>query len=176
MAINLHVVIVPWLAFGHLIPFFQLSLQLAKAGIKVSFISTPASIKRLPQVPSNISALVDLVAFPLPSLDNQQLLPQGFEATVDIPSEKIQYLKIAYDLLRHPGKQFVVDQKPDWILADVTPYWVVEISQEHHIPLVYFSVFAAAVLSFFVSPTFVTGADGNKKMRSSPESWTSTPE
>ncbi|KAE8700955.1 putative polygalacturonase-like [Hibiscus syriacus] len=176
MATNLHVVMVPWLAFGHLMPFFQLSLQLAKAGIRVSFVSTPANIRRLPQVPSNIAYLLELVAFPLPSLDNEQLLPQGCEATVDIPSENIQYLKIAYDLLRHPVKQFVIDQKPDWILADVIPYWVVEIAKEHYTPLVHFSVFSAAALSFFVTPTLVTGADGQKKTRSSPESWTSAPE
>ncbi|KAE8700999.1 putative UDP-Glycosyltransferase superfamily protein [Hibiscus syriacus] len=150
MATNLHVVMVPWLAFGHLIPFFQLSLQLAKAGIRVSFISTPANIRRLLPVPSNIAYLLELVAFPLPSLDNEQLLPQGCEATVDIPSENIQYLKIAYDLLRHPVKQFVIDQKPDWILVDTLPYWVIEIAQEHRIPL--------------------------KNIRSSPESLTLTPE
>ncbi|KAL4376425.1 hypothetical protein GQ457_02G000870 [Hibiscus cannabinus] len=175
MATNLRVVMVPWLAFGHLIPFFQLSLQLAKAGIRVSFISTAGIIKRLPKVPPNIAALVDLVAFPLPSLDNEQLLPQGCEATVDIPFEKIQYLKVAYDLLRHPVKQFVVEQKPDWILADVIPHWVAEIAQEHHVPLVNFSVFSAASLSFLVNPSYV-GGDGQKKVRPSPESLTAPPD
>ncbi|GMI99014.1 UDP-glycosyltransferase 91C1 [Hibiscus trionum] len=166
MATNQHVVMVPWLAFGHLIPFFQLSLQLARVGFKVSFVSTPGNIKRLPKVPANIAALVELVAFPLPSLDNEQLLPQGCEATVDIPSEKIPYLKIAYDLLRHPVKQFIVDRKPGWILADVIPYWVVDIAKEHNIPLAIFSVFSAATSCFF----------GRKKNMSSLECLTSTPE
>ncbi|KAK8654514.1 hypothetical protein V6N13_128478 [Hibiscus sabdariffa] len=176
MATNQHVVMVPWLAFGHLIPFFHLSLQLARAGFKVSFVSTPGNIKRLPKVPANIAALVKLVPFPLPGLDNEQLLPPGCEATVDIPSEDVQYLKIAYDLLRHPVKQFVVYQKPDWILADVTPCWVVEIAEELHIPLAIFSVFSAASFCFFVIPTVLTGGDGRKKPRSSPESLTSAPE
>ncbi|KAJ6328689.1 hypothetical protein OIU77_010386 [Salix suchowensis] len=48
---KLHVVMLPWIAFGHMIPFFQLSVALAKAGIKVSFASTPGNIKRLPAVP-----------------------------------------------------------------------------------------------------------------------------
>ncbi|KAG4169848.1 hypothetical protein ERO13_A12G107700v2 [Gossypium hirsutum] len=126
---------VPWSAFGYLIPFFQLALQLAKAGIKVSFISTPGNIKRLSNVPSNIATLLDLVVFPLPNVDDEQQLPEGCEATVDIPFEKIQYLKIAYDLLRQPVKQFVIDQKPDWILIDVIPHWMMEIAQEQHIPL-----------------------------------------
>ncbi|MFQ6653189.1 hypothetical protein Gotur_024719 [Gossypium turneri] len=164
---HLHMVMVPWSAFGHLIPFFQLALQLAKAGIKVSFISTPGNIKRLPNVPSNIATLLDLLVFPLPNLDDEQQLPEGCEATVDIPSEKIQYLKIAYDLLRQPVKQFVIDQKPDWILIDVIPHWMVEIAQEQHIPLVNFSVFSASVYSFFMNQTLT---------RSSPESLMSPPE
>ncbi|GMI69610.1 hypothetical protein like AT2G22590 [Hibiscus trionum] len=174
MATNMHVVMVPWLAFGHLIPFFQLCLKLAKAGIRVSFISTAGNIKRLPKVPVNIATLVDLVAFQLPSLDNEQL-PPGCEATVDIPFEKIQYLKVAYDLLRHPVKRFVVEQKPDWILADLIPYWVAEIAQEHHVPLINFSVFSAASYSFILNPRHVSGG-GLKKIRPSPESLTSPPD
>ncbi|OMP00354.1 UDP-glucuronosyl/UDP-glucosyltransferase [Corchorus olitorius] len=173
---DIHVVMLPWSAFGHLIPFFQLSVALAKSGIKVSFISTPANIRRLPKVPSNLENLIDLVAFQLPALDEQQYsFPEGSEATVDIPSEKIQYLKIAYDLLEHPIKQFISDQRPDWILADAIPHWVVEISRDHQIPLIRFSVFSASALSFLCNPSFLTG-DGQKRMRSCPETWTSPPE
>ncbi|XVE73825.1 hypothetical protein DITRI_Ditri11bG0149700 [Diplodiscus trichospermus] len=175
MARNLHVVMVPWSAFGHLIPFFQLSLELAKAGVKVSFISTPANIPRLPQVPSNLATLIDLVAFPLPNLDNEQRLPEGAEATVDIPFEKIKYLQIAYDLLQHPVKQFILDQRPDWIFADGLPYWVVEIAQEHQIPLIHFSVFSASVFAFFGNAKSLT-SDGQNRTRSSPESLTSPPD
>ncbi|TYJ04779.1 hypothetical protein E1A91_A12G116600v1, partial [Gossypium mustelinum] len=150
----LHIVMVPWSAFGYLIPFFQLALQLAKAGIKVSFISTPGNIKRLSNVPSNIATLLDLVVFPLPNLDDEQQLPEGCEATVDIPFEKIQYLKIAYDLLRQPVKQFVIDQKPDWILIDVIPHWMMEIAQEQHIPLVNFSVFFGFTVAFRTCPEY----------------------
>ena len=128
MARDLHIVMLPWSAFGHLMPFFQLSVDLAKAGVKVSFISTPGNIRRLPKIPSNLATLVDLVAFHLPNLGNEQLLPEGSEATVDISFEKIQYLKIAFDLLRHPVKQFISDQRPDWIFVDVIPYcWVMEL-------------------------------------------------
>ncbi|KEH18816.1 glycosyltransferase family 1 protein [Medicago truncatula] len=38
---TIHVVMLPWSAFGHLIPFFKLSIALAKAGVHVSYISTP---------------------------------------------------------------------------------------------------------------------------------------
>jgi len=82
----------PWSVFGHLLPFFKLSIALAKAGVHVSYISTPKNIQRLPKIPSTSSHLIDLVEIPLPSL-NKHLLPEGAEATMDIPFDKIQYLE-----------------------------------------------------------------------------------
>ena len=56
--VDLHVVMVPWSAFSHIMPFFQLSIALAKAGAKISFISTPKSIQRLPKIPPNLIPLI----------------------------------------------------------------------------------------------------------------------
>ncbi|CAJ1950205.1 unnamed protein product [Sphenostylis stenocarpa] len=142
----IHVVMVPWSAFGHLMPFFQLSIALAKAGVRVSFVSTPRNIERLPKVPPALAHLVDFVQLPLPSLD-KDLLPENAEATMDIPFEKIQYLKLAYDHLQHGVKQFVADQLPDWIICDFSPYWIVDIAQEFHVKLIFFSVFSSPAVT-----------------------------
>ncbi|KAJ6722989.1 GLYCOSYLTRANSFERASE [Salix koriyanagi] len=174
MAEKLHVVMLPWLAFGHMIPFFQLSVALAKAGIKVSFVSTPRNIKRLPEIPPSLADLVEFVEFPLPSLEND-VLPEDGEATVDIPAEKIEYLKIAYDLLKHPLKQFIADQLPDWIIIDMMPYWVVDIARENKVPLILFSIFPAVAFVFLGHPECLVG-DGQKRLRPSWMSMTSKPE
>ncbi|KAK4849657.1 hypothetical protein QYF36_027065 [Acer negundo] len=94
----MHVVMLPWSAFGHLMPFFQLSIALAKSGFKVSFVSTPKNIQRLPKPPPDLSTLINFVELQLPTLDNQ-LLPDGAEATVDIPFDKIQDLRITMEIL-----------------------------------------------------------------------------
>lgn len=85
---NLHVVMQPWLAFGHIMPFFQLSVALAKAGVHVSLVSTPKNVQRLPKFPADVSGLIDLVVLPLPAID-RDLLPEDAEATVDVPFYKI---------------------------------------------------------------------------------------
>ncbi|KAJ9171424.1 hypothetical protein P3X46_014795 [Hevea brasiliensis] len=177
MAGNLHVVMVPWSAFGHLIPMFQLSIALAKAGAKVSILSTPRNIQRLPKIPQNLTSLIHLVEVPFPTLlhHDEQVLPEGAEATVDIPLDKIQYLKVAYDLLQQPLRQFVSAQSPDWIITDLIAYWAVEIAQEHHVSLMAFSVFSVVTLLFCGPPEYLVG-DGQKRLRSSPESWTKPPE
>ncbi|KAJ1403508.1 UDP-glucuronosyl/UDP-glucosyltransferase [Sesbania bispinosa] len=148
---TIHVVMLPWSAFGHLIPFFQLSIALAKAGVHVSYISTPKNIQRLPQLPSNLAHLIDLVELPLPSLDTD-LLPEGAEATMDIPFEKIQYLKVAWDQLQHPVKELVAHWLPDWIICDFSPHWIVEIAREFQVKLIYYSVFSAATLVLLGPP------------------------
>ncbi|KAJ8573195.1 hypothetical protein K7X08_009706 [Anisodus acutangulus] len=150
----IHVVMLPWAAFGHLIPFFNLSTALAEiGGIHVSFISTPKNIKRLPKVPPNLTHLVKLVEFPMPVLDDKSLLPEDAEASVDVPSEKIQYLKAAYDLLEKPIKHFIANEKPDWIIADFAQHWVVDIAETYDIPLIYYCIFGAAATGFSIAAT-----------------------
>ncbi|KAJ7951177.1 UDP-glycosyltransferase, partial [Quillaja saponaria] len=172
---HLHAVVLPWSAFGHMLPFFHLSIGLARAGVHVSYVSTPRNIERLPKVPQHLSSLMNLVALPLPKLDDESLLPEGAEATVDIPFEKYQNLKAAYDLLQHPFKKFIADQCPDWIIIDVMPHWVVEIAQEHSVPFMFFTVFTAATDAFLGPPEYLSG-EGRARVRPSPESLMSPPE
>ncbi|KAK2650225.1 hypothetical protein Ddye_017714 [Dipteronia dyeriana] len=173
---QIHVAMLPWSAFGHMMPFYQLSIALAKSGVKVSFISTSKNIQRLPKPPPNLSTLINFVEFQLPALDNNiQHLRAGAEATVDITFDQIQYLKIAYDLLQNPFKQFVADQSPDWIFVDVTSHWTAEIAQQYQVPLLFFSVFNAAAMDFFGHPEF-TFSEARERGRPSPESLTFVPE
>ncbi|KAG8653528.1 hypothetical protein MANES_05G031400v8 [Manihot esculenta] len=174
MAKDLHVMMLPWSAFGHLIPFFHLSIALAKAGVKISFVSTPKNIQRLPKIPSNLETLINFVEFSLPTPQDESL-PEGAEATVDIPPEKIPFLKIAYDLLQYPLNKFVADQRPDWIIIDLVSHWMVDISRENNVPLLYFSVFSAASFLFLGHPGCLAG-DSQKNLRPSWESMTSPPE
>ncbi|PIA52268.1 hypothetical protein AQUCO_01000263v1 [Aquilegia coerulea] len=148
----LHVVMFPWLAFGHMIPFFQLAIALAKAGIQVSFISTPKNIQRLPSIPSELEPLLQFVKFQLPFVDG---LPRGAEATVDITMEENQFLKKSYDLLEIQFKKFITCQPVDWIIQDFAAYWAAEIAEELSIPQIMFSVFSTAVLAFFGPPVSI---------------------
>ncbi|KAJ7962436.1 UDP-glycosyltransferase [Quillaja saponaria] len=151
MGEDLHVVMLPWSAFGHMMPFLQLSMALAKAGVHVSFISTPKNIQRLPKIPPGLAPFIDLIEFPLQTSPEIELLLEGGEATVDLPFEKIQYLKIAIDQMQNPIRQFIAKKKPDWILVDFFPHWVVDIAEEFQVKLMLFSVFTAAAIGFFGS-------------------------
>ena len=62
---KLHMAIFPWLAYGQVMPYFELFKFLAQKGHKVSSISAPKNIHRLP----NLLSLINLVELPLPYIN-----------------------------------------------------------------------------------------------------------
>ncbi|GJN22967.1 hypothetical protein PR202_gb10577 [Eleusine coracana subsp. coracana] len=101
---KLKVVLFPWLAFGHLIPFLELAKRLAARGHAVSFLSTPRNIARLPPVPPRLSSLITLVSLPAPKVDG---LPDGAESTADVQPEMNELIKKAVDGLASPFAAFL---------------------------------------------------------------------
>lgn len=165
-------VMVPFLAFGHMIPQLQLAIALAETGIHVSYISTPRNIQRLPKISPSLQPLIDLVALPLPAVPG---LPEGCEATLDLPFEKVKYLKDAYALLKQPLKRFLESASPDWMFVDLPVDWAAEAAVESGVRLLAFTMFTAAASVFFGPPEYLTG-DGRRRVRPSPQSMTMPPE
>ncbi|MCL7041860.1 hypothetical protein MKW94_025112 [Papaver nudicaule] len=152
---QLHIVMVPWLAFGHLRPFLELSKSLAKMGHRISFISNPRNIQRLTQNQTS-SPLINFVSFPLARDEN---LRYQAEATIDLPLEEVPYLKKAYDSLEGPVSIFLENSRPDWIVYDFAPHWVPPIASRLDIPCCFFSTFTASVNCFFGPPSGATESD-----------------
>lgn len=168
---KLHIVMFPWLAFGHMIPYYELSKLMAKKGHKISFVSTPRNIDRLPELPPNLVPLIDFVKLPLPRVhvDN---LPENAEATSDVPYNKVKYLKLAYDGLQQPLAQFLEESSPDWVLYDFASYWLPPIASKLNISKCFFSIFIAAFVGF-VGPVEVL--KGKAEERTKPEEFTVPP-
>ncbi|KAK2997905.1 hypothetical protein RJ639_025414 [Escallonia herrerae] len=158
----LHIVMFPWLAMGHLIPFLHLSKCLAQKGHKISFISTPRNLQRLPKVPTNLSPLITLTPLSFPQNEN---LPHQAESSMDIPFQKSQFLKIAFDSLESPLTQFLqtADPKPDWIIFDYASHWLPPLADKLGISRAFFSLFNAATMAFIgPAEVLLTGEDNRK--------------
>ncbi|KAJ6359309.1 hypothetical protein OIU76_000942 [Salix suchowensis] len=145
---KIHVVMFPWLAFGHVTPWLELAKLLAAKGHKISFISTPTIIDRLPKPPSNLSSTLHFVKLPLPQVEG---LPPDAEATIDLPANKVQYLKIALDKLQEPFAKVLESLDPDWIFYDFAQYWVGPIAARLGIKSAFFSICIAATVAFLVA-------------------------
>uniref|UniRef100_A0A6N2KA31 Glycosyltransferase subfamily 4-like N-terminal domain-containing protein n=1 Tax=Salix viminalis TaxID=40686 RepID=A0A6N2KA31_SALVM len=166
---KIHVVMFPWLAFGHVTPWLELAKLLAAKGHKISFISTPTIIDRLPKPPSNLPSTLHFVKLQLPQVRG---LPQDAEATIDLPANKVQYLKIALDKLQEPFAKVLESLDPDWIFYDFAQYWVGPIAAHLGIKSSFFSICIAAMVAFLGPPSpLIDGDDSRKK----PEDFTIPP-
>nr|CAB3456019.1 unnamed protein product [Digitaria exilis] len=160
--VSLHVVVFPWLAFGHIIPYLELSEHLAKRGHFVTFISAPRNLAKLRPILLELKPRIRLLPLSLPPVDG---LPAGAESTADVPPEKVELLKIAFDGLAAPFAAFLAAacsgediitgeeghghaKKPDWILLDFAHHWLPPIAGEHEVACAVFFIFPAASVAF----------------------------
>ena len=163
---NLHIVMVPWLAFGHMIPFLELAKWIAQKGHRISFISAPKNIDRLPKFPTNVTPLINFVKLPLPAVSNSTA---NAEATSDSLYDKVPYLKKSFDVRQETMTRFLESSDSDWILCDFAPYWVGSVVAKLGIRRALFSIFNGANLGFF-GPTWVLRG---REYWKSPEDFTS---
>jgi hypothetical protein len=135
-ATPLHLVICPWLAFGHLLPFLDLAERLASRGHRVSFVSTPRNIARLPPVRPDAAPLLEFAALPFPCVEG---LPEGAESTNDVPQDKFELLWKGFDRLAAPFAEFLraacsdEGTRPDWVVVDVFHHWAAAAALEHKV-------------------------------------------
>ncbi|KAI3989288.1 hypothetical protein MKX01_004837 [Papaver californicum] len=128
--------------------------------------------KNLLRIPSNLSSSITLVSIPL-NHDDLQNLPESAESSNDIPIEKTQYLKKAFDGLEYPFTNFLVNSKPDYIIHDYASYWVPKISENLGIPCVFFAVFTGSVMGFIGPPEVLLDEERDRNLK--PEDFTTTP-
>ncbi|KAJ3698672.1 hypothetical protein LUZ61_002377 [Rhynchospora tenuis] len=148
---SLHIVLFPWLAFGHMHPFLELSKSLASRGHRITFISTPRNIQRLPSIPTHLSSLITYVPLALPHVEP---LPENAESTSDISQALVPYLEKAFDGLSTPFSAFLKSAcsnrktKPDWIIMDIHHHWLPKIAQDFCVPCALFCILLASSMVF----------------------------
>ncbi|EMS49645.1 UDP-glycosyltransferase 91B1 [Triticum urartu] len=91
-------------------------------------------------------------------------LPDGAESTADVPPEKGDLLKAAFDGFAAPFAGFLAGscagdggdgegttgfgKKPDWIFVDFAHHWLPPIAEQHKVPCALFSIFPAVFIAF----------------------------
>ncbi|TVU45498.1 hypothetical protein EJB05_04987, partial [Eragrostis curvula] len=142
----LHVVICPWLAFGHLLPYLELAERLALRGHRVSYVATPGNIARLPPVRPAAAPLIDLVALPLPRVDG---LLDGADSTNNVPRGQSELLWKAFESLAAPFAEFLSaacasGKRPDCLIVDIFHHWAASAAMEHKVPCAVFLLSSAS--------------------------------
>ncbi|OEL30690.1 putative UDP-rhamnose:rhamnosyltransferase 1 [Dichanthelium oligosanthes] len=164
---SMHVLMLPWLAFGHILPFTELAKRIARQGHHVTLLSTPRNTRRLIRVPPDLAGLVRVVDVHLPRVER---LPEGAEASIDLPSDDLRpYLRVAYDkAFAHKLSDILRTSKPerpDWVLIDYAAYWAPAAAASHGVPCAFLSLFGAAALSFYGPPEGLMGRGRHAKTK-----------
>ncbi|PKI73484.1 hypothetical protein CRG98_006065 [Punica granatum] len=170
---KMHIVMVPWLAMGHIIPFHHLSICLAQRGHTVSFLSTPKNLQRLPPTPKTLAHLITKV--PIPLVHRPPRLPPDAENSLDLSYPKHQLLKLAFASVEPTIASFLTfsSPRPDWIVYDFTCHWLPGLARPLGIRSAYFGLFTAAFFAFLGPP--LTFLDGSGSDRLTVERFTAVP-
>ena len=146
-----HVVLVPFPAMGHSIPFLDLARLLALHGAAVSCVTTRANASRLEgAMAESQSAGLDIcsVLLTTPAVEG---LPEGRESADVLPPELIDLLFSFAEKLAEPFERWLHQQlqheqeetgrsPPVCIISDIMMPWTIQIGEKYGVPRVLFNM------------------------------------
>ncbi|CAK9182050.1 unnamed protein product [Ilex paraguariensis] len=149
---ELHVVMFPFLAFGHISPFVQLSNKLSSHGVRISFFSAAGNVHRIKAMLHH-SQTIQIIPLTIPHVDG---LPPGLESTAEMTPSASELLKVAIDLMQPQIKTLLSQLKPHFVLFDFAQEWLPPLASELGIKTIFFSVFIALTTAFCTVPARLT--------------------
>eukprot|EP01018_Ginkgo_biloba_P006717 Gb_24828 [translate_table: standard] len=158
---RMHLVMFPYMAQGHIIPFIELSKLLAsRGGFTITIVNTPLNIRHLQ---SKIALLrlesenLDIRLAELPFDGTSHGLPPNTESTESLPHSLFLPLLQASQQLEHPFQQLVQDigqnegRLPACIISDMFLGWTLDVANRLGIPRLMFCVCGAYSTSIYYS-------------------------
>ncbi|KAI3677175.1 hypothetical protein L1987_86797 [Smallanthus sonchifolius] len=137
---NLHVVFIPLLAPGHMIPLVQLARLFAARGVRSTIITTVHNALTIqPSIDLDIKTGYPLTILTVNFPSSEVGLPTGIEnASTCTTTEMSSALFRGLILLQTPMEQLVRDVAPDCIFSDMFFTWTVDLAEELKIPRLLF--------------------------------------
>ncbi|KAL0404796.1 UNVERIFIED_CONTAM: Beta-D-glucosyl crocetin beta-1,6-glucosyltransferase [Sesamum radiatum] len=129
---SIHVLMFPWLGYGHITPYLELAKKLSSRGFTIYLCSTPATLRFVyKKITENLSESIKLV-----------------QTTNGLPSHLMPSLKEAFDLSVNDFSNILKQLKPDLLIYDVVQPWAPLVAKEHNIPAVQFITSSSTMTSF----------------------------
>nr|AHK12770.1 flavanone-O-glucoside 2''-O-beta-L-rhamnosyltransferase-like protein 4 [Litchi chinensis] len=144
---NFSVLMLPWLAHGHISPYLELSKKLASRNVRIYFCSTPVNLNSIKLSPKHSNS-IQLVELRLPSSFPD--LPPHYHTTNGLPPHLMTTLKHAFDMAASAFSNLLQNLKPDLVIYDFVQPWASAVASALNIPAVHFLVFSAVTTSFLV--------------------------
>ncbi|KAI3840036.1 hypothetical protein MKW92_001466 [Papaver armeniacum] len=137
---QLHVIIFPFTAQGHMIPMINIARLFAARGVKTTIISTPINAITLSKTIhqdklSGLDINIQTIQFPAVEVG----LPEGIESITQITSpDMIPKFLLAIGMLQQPFEKLLEEYRPDFVVADMFLAWTTEAAAKFGIPRLVF--------------------------------------
>ncbi|XP_038885902.1 UDP-glucosyltransferase 29-like [Benincasa hispida] len=133
---KIRILMLPWLAHGHVSPFLELSKLLATRNFHILFCSTSVILHSIQsKLPQNLSSNIELVELTLPTSAD---LPPHRHTTTGLPSHLMFSLKRAFDSAASAFDAIVRNVRPDLLIYDFLQPWAPAVALSADIPAVMF--------------------------------------
>lgn len=133
---QLHGFFFPLMAYGHMIPMFDIARIFASRGVKATIITTPANASTFSSATARDRLLsldinIQILQFPT----EEAGLPEGCENMNDLDGlDTIHAFFKALNMLQQPLERLFEDYQPDFLVADFTLHWATESAAKFGIP------------------------------------------
>ncbi|KAK4396423.1 UDP-glycosyltransferase 73D1 [Sesamum angolense] len=141
-SLQLHFVLVPLLAQGHMIPMIDMAKLLAQHGVITSLVTTPNNTSRFTKSVRRARAAglqIRLIEIPFPC--REVGLPLGCENLDSVPSrDLIRRFYTALDKLQEPLEQYLQEHgpPPSCIISDKCLSWTSKMARKFKVPRLVF--------------------------------------
>ncbi|XP_027152571.1 beta-D-glucosyl crocetin beta-1,6-glucosyltransferase-like [Coffea eugenioides] len=141
-----NVLMLPWLAHGHVSPYLELAKKLTARNFNVYLCSSPATLSSVrSKLTEKFSQSIHLVELHLPKLPE---LPAEYHTTNGLPPHLMPTLKDAFDMAEPNFCNVLKSLKPDLLIYDLLQPWAPEAASAFNIPAVVFISSSATMTSF----------------------------
>lgn len=138
------ILMLPWLAHGHISPFLELAKRLTSRNFTIYFCSTPINLNSLTEkIDISSIQLVDL------HLPDSPELPPHYHTTKDLPPHLMPLLVTAFNAAKPYFSELLKALKPGLVIYDCLQPWVPSAATEQSIPSCMFLIFSGVASSFF---------------------------
>ncbi|KAF3780439.1 Anthocyanidin 3-O-glucosyltransferase [Nymphaea thermarum] len=144
----LRAVMFPWLGFGHIFPFVQLSNRLHANGVDVTFLSPPSLVTK---IRTALDPNIPILNYHLPAVKG---IPAGVESTFGAPTIMELFLQAA-DQVRPQIAKLLCQLSPDVVIFDFAYHWIPPLADSLGIKSVYFSIFIAIAMAHSAAPAML---------------------
>ncbi|KAI3838758.1 hypothetical protein MKX03_004704 [Papaver bracteatum] len=132
---QLHGFFFPLMAYGHMIPMFDMVRMFASRGVKATIITTPANASTFSNTAQRDRLLgldinIQILRFPT----EEAGVPQGCENLSDVDAlDEIHMFFKSVNMLQQPLEQLLEADQPDFIVADMILHWATESAAKYRI-------------------------------------------